>query len=558
MGLFDFFDPKKKDIAVETENDLPSFTVDVNGFIMFKDPDLGGCGIFEVEPCVSGMGFTHTDSLQNGMDTESNAYDPQNGDGWKFRDRRHDVVPQWVAFLNGLFPHDESETQTQVQILLKKTRPYEWATRYNYAFNENDAVIGEFYASRGYNSGNSRKARLMRARANDYLGFLKAQSDESSRPSLTMDLNKLDSYAVKMYIVVSHTPSSEGWWIDGRDTDYYMKDESTPDALFKGSDFVDRIAGMLTKRSVQSMYDNGNNTANDLFPFESDITAQIIETRMRRIEQNLANIYEKTPPNDRAFFIRRLEPKESAGLVKFFPNVLTPYFAKAMDVLHENINDIYYGFDTENASMTGDSGYMSRVAKDIIYGNVDLSLSDEEENEFLDKYRSMTWEEAEGTIDDVYASEKDKLSAFNDAAQSIADREYYGDEDDEPDELDDMWRDMGGFTINTTSDEDEETLRREYLKRQGRKSLTVANTLENKRLREERLQSHDASGEYNQERIDALASDGENRASRRRRLNRDNPGAVARKRVIKNGGDGNGAARRNGAKNVRQIEPRKR
>ena len=558
MGLFDFFDPKKKDIAVETENDLPSFTVDVNGFIMFKDPDLGGCGIFEVEPCVSGMGFTHTDSLQNGMDTESVSYDPQNGDGWKFRDRRHDVVPQWVAFLNGLFPHDESETQTQVQILLKKTRPYEWVTRYNYAFNENDAVIGEFYASRGYNSGNSRKARLMRARANDYLGFLKAQSDESSRPSLTMDLNKLDSYAVKMYIVVSHTPSSEGWWIDGRDTDYYLKDESTPDALFKGSEFVDKIAGMLTKRSVQSMYDNGNNTANDLFPFESDITAQIIETRMRRIEQNLANIYEKIPPNDRAFFIRRLEPKEAAGLVKFFPNVLTPYFAKAMDVLHENINDIYYGFDTENASLTGDSGYMSRVAKDIIYGNVDLSLSDEEENEFLDKYRSMTWEEAEGTIDDVYASEKDKLSAFNDAAQSIADREYYGDDEDEPDELDDMWRDMGGFTINTTSDEDEETLRREYLKRQGRKSLTVANTLENKRLREERLQSHDASGEYNQERIDALASDGENRASRRRRLNRDNPGAVARKRVIKNGGDGTGGTRRSGTKNIRQIDPRKK
>ena len=558
MGLFDFFDPKKKDIAVETENDLPSFTVDVNGFIMFKDPDLGGCGIFEVEPCVSGMGFTHTDSLQNGMDTESDAYDPQNGDGWKFRDRRHDVVPHWVAFLNGLFPHDESETQTQVQILLKKTRPYEWATRYNYAFNENDAVIGEFYASMGYNSGNSRKARLMRARANDYLGFLKAQSDESSRPSLTMDLNKLDSYAVKMYIVVSHTPSSEGWWIDGRDTDYYLKDESSPDALFKGSEFVDKIAGMLTKRSVQSMYDNGNNTANDLFPFESDITAQIIETRMRRIEQNLANIYEKIPSNDRAFFIRRLEPKEAAGLVKFFPNVLTPYFAKAMDVLHENINDIYYGFDTENASMTGDSGYMSRVAKDIIYGNVDLSLSDEEENEFLDKYRGMTWEEAEGTIDDVYASEKDKLSAFNDAAQSIADREYYGETEDEPDELDNMWRDMGGFTINTTSDEDEETLRREYLKRQGRKSLTVANTLENKRLREERLQSHDASGEYNQERIDALASDGENRASRRRRMNRDNPGAIARKRVVKNGGDGTSGARRNGAKNIRQIDPRKK
>ena len=295
MAIMDFFDPKRKEKVVETDNDLPGFTVDVNGFIMFNDLDLGGCGIFEVEPAVMGGGMTHHDDYSTTVSSDEKYYEPL--DGWIFDDRRKDVVPQWVRFLNGLFPKDPSDTQTQIQIIMKKTRPAEgqWRTRANYAFCENDAAIGAFYQRAGYDVVHDGKSVLMQARANDYLAMLKRMSDESNIPSYTLDMGKLPSYAVKMYIVVSHTPSSEGWWIDGRDSDYYLKDDTLDgDSMFGSSPFVNQIASFLTRKMVRKMYEDGNNTANDLFPFQSDITAQVIETRMRRIEQTLSEIFADT------------------------------------------------------------------------------------------------------------------------------------------------------------------------------------------------------------------------------------------------------------------------
>ena len=38
-----FFKPKEKELDFETQEDLPKFHFDVNGFLMFDDPSLGGC-----------------------------------------------------------------------------------------------------------------------------------------------------------------------------------------------------------------------------------------------------------------------------------------------------------------------------------------------------------------------------------------------------------------------------------------------------------------------------------------------------------------------------------
>lgn len=487
MAIMDFFDPKRKEKVVETDNDLPGFTVDVNGFIMFNDLDLGGCGIFEVEPAVMGGGMTHHDDYSTTVSSDEKYYEPL--DGWIFGDRRKDVVPQWVRFLNGLFPKDPSDTQTQIQIIMKKTRPAEgqWRTRANYALCENDAAIGAFYQRAGYDVANDGKSVLMQARANDYLAMLKRMSDESNIPSYTLDMGKLPSYAVKMYIVVSHTPSSEGWWIDGRDGDYYLKDDTLDgDSMFGSSPFVNQIASFLTRKMVRKMYEDGNNTANDLFPFKSDITAQVIETRMRRIEQTLSEIFADTPEDDRMFRIRRLSPREAAALVHFYPDILTRYWDKAIENLKENINDIYYGFDTKNALMTGDDKYLGNVANDIIYGNVDLGLDSSVESKWLDKYRGMTADDVAGTIDEVYQDYQNKPILDEDEVKHVL-----GEDVDEEDPIEDMWQELGGFTIHTTDEQDDESRRRDYLKRYSKRSLTVGHERENRQIRERLAEKKD-------------------------------------------------------------------
>ena len=56
-----------------------------------------------------------------------------------------------------------------------------------------------------------------------------------------------------MYLVVSYTPSSEGWWFDGRDSDYYITDNDSATNLFQEDKWADRLASMFMKRKGMSL-----------------------------------------------------------------------------------------------------------------------------------------------------------------------------------------------------------------------------------------------------------------------------------------------------------------
>lgn len=378
------FGKRVKSVDYETEGSLPPFHVDVNGFLLFDDPMLGGCGILEVTPLAMTPSFTHRETENYSVLTDKPGYYSKSGR--YFGDRRQDIMPQWVALLNGLLPRDETEDQTHVQILIKKTHPAEWSTRYTHAVDSTRDIIEDFYERSGY-SARRGGSRVMTARANDYARFL-----------LSGDSGKgfQNASEFKMYLVVSYTPSGEGWWLDGRDSDYYVNAGTDPSNLFDFDKFADAVADFFVRRAEKKRERAGNldddGAAEMLFEIDDDRTAQILETRIRNIElRHLASV-SAMGEERAAFSLRRLHMVETTALIAFFNNPLSRMADKIYE-MGANYNDITLGIDSDIAVATDDSSYLPTIGDAVVAGTLDLSEGDESISAYLSRYKGADADE---------------------------------------------------------------------------------------------------------------------------------------------------------------------
>lgn len=393
------FKAKTKDIEeYETEIALPSFKIDTNGFIMFDDPSLGGACVLEVFPHVSTEGITHEDPVYHNECTEFSTnptYEPSTNA--LFANVRHRVYPGWVNFLNSLQALDESDEPTHLQILMKKCRADEWYTRMDYAcytaHKEFDAQAKAKMTAR-----DPRKA-LLGARTQDYLDLLESVNDKIKNiPETSRDVRKMAGYKMKFYIIISYTPSSEGWWLDGRDSDYYISDHASPFLAFAGSQdkLVDRLTDMIFSRAMKkqsgSVPEGGQE--DDFFWIESDRTAQILATRVHKMMTTVKKWNKENKNLPLTFHMKKLSDRETAALVRFFPNILTPYWDKIWS-LQSDQNDMLYSFDVQHAIEMGDLSLLDQdgLFDDIMAERVDMRHSKDEQEAFLAKFKDKNFDE---------------------------------------------------------------------------------------------------------------------------------------------------------------------
>lgn len=372
-----FFKPKTEQIDFETEEDLPGFHFDQNGFLMFDDESLGGCGIFEVTPMVMTPTITHKETLTGyDMDekTSKRTYE-------QYGNCRHNAMMQWIDFINGLQMTDEADDPTHVQVILKKTDSSEWITAPEYA--ENQMLLE---SDRGYPKLGPQATQLRDA----YFKTLDWVNDN------LLDNPKRKwsgySYMIKMYIVVSYTPSSEGWWLDGRDNDYYVSDSAGPTQLFDVDGIVENIGNMMLHRSEKKRDKAEYNTANSLFPIDEDRIALVIQTRMNKIERRMIDYKEmirRDSNSDITFDIRRTHMIDNTILMAFWNDMLTPYGRKVLN-LRTNVEDVIIGMRRENAMATGDMSYL----QDVREGNT-LVSNDDDVSAFLDMFVGKTGDEVD-------------------------------------------------------------------------------------------------------------------------------------------------------------------
>lgn len=387
------FKPKKKQVTVEeTDTSLPPFRVDVNGFLMFLDEELGGCGIFEVIPAVWSAAWSYIDDYRSGDMIDDN--EMISSSGVQYADARRVIVPVWVAFLNSLLPKDSNTSQTHIQILGKKTRTdqdddYSWRTMDDYLFSQTAKDIGN---RKEYIMGND----CRRLRALDYFKMLGNYSIKSNQRSATFDIGHATSYETRWYIIVSYTPSSEGWWYDGRDSDYYMVEDtldlSHPLSMFSDPRFVDRLTSRIMKRRKKKESEHEVNTADDIFPLATDLTASVIQSRMRSIEMTYDRLAKRLAKSKThaamPFYIRRLDGREVAATMAFFDDITTPYYEKALSQLQTNTNEVFMGMDADMAIISRDISYVDQYNEDILRGTVDLETSDEDDEDFKKRFAS--------------------------------------------------------------------------------------------------------------------------------------------------------------------------
>lgn len=336
-----FFKPKEKEIAIETQEDLPKFHFDVNGFLIFDDPSLGGCGIYEIIPTIMTGAVTHRETFgSNAVDTKAKGYTPSRAME-VIGDRRRDAVMQWVSFVNGLLPDDDAESQTHVQIILKKTHPDEWWDAYGYAIDNLHGHIGDPAPSLG---------RHGRAYRRSYEEML----DDLGRAGTSGNgMWNGASYDVLGYIVVSYTPSSEGWWLDGRDDDYYVRDTHDDRSLFSVEGMAERIGKFIADRREKQEESDEYNTADALFPIDEERIAQVLQTRMRKIERKMSAYSQKVGNDAIAFTIRRTHMIDNSMLMSFWNNPLTSYRYKVWN-MHTDMSDVITGMRNEEAAASGD------------------------------------------------------------------------------------------------------------------------------------------------------------------------------------------------------------
>ena len=397
MGLF----KKKKEVEYyETETSLPGFGIDTNGFIMFDDRRLGGAAVMEVIPHVTTEGMTHVDPVYSGESSdfsENPGYEPSTS---LFPDARSQVYPGWVYFLNGLLPLGPEDECTHIQILAKKCRTKEWNTKTDYAcYKAHQALDRQVY------SGLSR-GDLRAVRAKDYLGLLDSiKADVEKIPAYTFDVKKLPAYTVRYFLVISYTPSGEGWWMDGRDSDYYVRDSSSPLSLFKQDRAVENAVSLLTRfRKEDDVYEGAED---DLFWIESDRTAQILDTRLKKVTRLVEIWNKREPARQMPFHLRAMDGREVAALICFFPNIITPYWDRIWS-LHANQDDVLFRADAIHALDMHDTSFIEEVRginKSIAAGDVDMRHTKAEQEEFLAKYRGVAYEDIGGL-----RSERDQLN----------------------------------------------------------------------------------------------------------------------------------------------------
>lgn len=405
------FKPKKKIVTEETDSALPPFRIDVNGFLMFKDLELGGCGVFEVIPAVWAAAWSHIDDYRSGDMIDDNEMIASSG--VQYADARRVIVPVWVSFLNSLLPKDSNTAQTHIQILGKKTRTdsdpdYSWRTYDDYLFS---MAAKDINARKDYIMSND----AMRLRALDYFKMLGNYSIKSNQRSAVFDIGHATSYVTKWYIIVSYTPSSEGWWYDGRDSNYYMVEDaldlSHPLSMFSDPRFVDKLTARIMKHRKQTPEVN---TAEDIFPLATDLTASVIQTRMRAIESTYdrlaRNLARSKTPAAMPFLLRRLSGRELAATIAFFEDVTTPYYDKAISQLHTNTNEVFMGMDANMAIISRDISYVDRYDQDILRGTADLQTSEDEDQEFIGRFADAT----ATVFSDIGENDDGDGSVFND------------------------------------------------------------------------------------------------------------------------------------------------
>lgn len=388
-------------VEAETESALPNFSISIDDFLMFNNPNLGGCGVFEIAPRVCEPAWSHLDGLQTEKTIGNNGRPLDETDGTRYEDARGLVMRAWVPFLNGLLPKESNTGQTHIQILGKKTRLDEnsdpemyWDTRAGYSYI---TTLHGFEPTPG-----SWKAIRMA----DYVKMLEGMRDAMYQEIDAKGANGNFAYDIRWYIVVSYTPSSEGWWYDGRDSDYYIVDsrrgKGSPAAMFSDFGAVERIAEAIGSRRERRTNAAADNTALDMFPLATDMTTAVLHTRMSdlyslyfRIARGLGESLLGDAAQGMAaidvtaygaehmpFRMRRMRGQEVASIVAFFPDILSPYRQRAVDNLGANLNDIYIAMDAEQAVLTHDESYVRRYEDDIIRGTLDIEVSDQEVDNF--------------------------------------------------------------------------------------------------------------------------------------------------------------------------------
>lgn len=390
-----FFKPKEREVAIETQEDLPKFHFDVNGFLMFDDPSLGGCGIYEVVPTIMTGAVTHRETFgSNAVDTKAKGYTPSRAME-VVGDRRRDAVMQWVSFVNGLLPDDDAESQTHVQVILKKTHPSEWWDAYGHAIDNLHGHVGAPAPSLGRHG---RAYRLSYEEMLDDLG--KADMSDSGMPWNGA------AYDVLGYIVVSYTPSSEGWWLDGRDDDYYIRDSHDERTLFGVDGMAERIGRSIERRRERQTERDESNVADALFPIDEERIAQVLQTRMRKIERKMSAYSQRVGNDALAFTIRRTHMVDNSMLMSFWNDPLTSYRYKVWN-MHTDMADVITGMRNEEAAASGDVSLLS--------GH---DATDGEMSSFLDRF---VGKEASEVVDDGDDENDDGAVAYSEMPEDVSD-----------------------------------------------------------------------------------------------------------------------------------------
>lgn len=397
------FRAKKKDIETfETERDLPAFSVDTNGFIMFNDPRLGGAAVLEVIPHVTTEGMTHEDPVFHDTSTDEKGYEPSIDT--LFGDVRREAIPAWVNFLNRLEPEGTGDSCIHIQIIAKKCRADEWETRADYAVYSAHKEWASELSRVSFNKKN-KKEKFYASRVREYVKLLEELQEASYSVSENIfDVRRLPAYKTRFFLVISYTPSSEGWWLDGRDADYYVRDDKGPMNLFKEDKSVERVTAFLTRKLRKEQKQEEGGSVNDFFWIESDRTAQVLYTRQKKVFRIINEWNNNHPYGEKMpFHLNLLDGREVAALICFYPNILTPYWDRIWS-LDVDSNDMLFRQQVRTALDVGDTDFIeraNRLTRDIAHDTVNVGHALGDRDDFLDKYRGRAYEEI-GNVSDEY------------------------------------------------------------------------------------------------------------------------------------------------------------
>lgn len=480
---------KKKQVAYETDYDIPSFFIDPNGFIIFDDRSLGGVAVLEVLPRACTESITWEDPVERNLKLNGER-DFKSTTGITFDDDRRDVIEPWIRFLNDLHSNGEGDDDVHVQILAKKCTPSinmktgapYWETRLESAAYDASRSAGAFIngamgsdvqrsASNRQRKAKGKESNVGRAireeRVRNYIGLLNAldEQDESEYPGFVkrtdVDVRRIPAYTVRFFMVISYTPTSEGWWMDGRDSDYYVSDSISVTSLFKDDKIVDNVTDLIMNHVNKKKNDDDDAKVGEFFQLDVDRTAQIIATRVNKVLRLARTRDAEHRKNPRGvsrmpFEFKRMDAREVGALVRFFPDILTPYWDRIWE-LASNQNDVIRGMDVDIAIATNDASILhdSKLDKSIADGTADMSSTTTSREAFLAQYRDKSLSDLSTISDD-----------FNDANWSPSEDDEDKAAEDDGTSNQDFDEDIWTSIDETVSDlKGEASKRDEYLRR---------------------------------------------------------------------------------------------